>query len=153
MYLDFTTLYSQPSEHYERILQPPHPPKKNKNKKETNNNNNNRRSIKSYIEIKTENYTTRDNFLITLSKHQVFSTALKGSFMWSNRPPCANQILFLPFLRSELSVENMTSLWTWKSSLDEIFSDSWLNEKVGYVLKKLICFRLHWIVNIKKYPS
>lgn len=35
MYLDFTTLYSQPSEHYERILQPPTPlpPKKPKTKK------------------------------------------------------------------------------------------------------------------------
>lgn len=28
-----------------------------------------------------------------------------------------------------------------------------MNEKVGYALKKIICFRLHWIVNIKKYPS
>lgn len=36
MYLDFTTLYSQPSEHYERVLhQNNHPPPKKKHTQKT----------------------------------------------------------------------------------------------------------------------
>lgn len=73
------------SEFYTKITPPPLPKKKThtkntqKTKQKQTNNNNNRKSIESYIEIETENYTTRDNFLITPSKHQVFSTAFIGS--------------------------------------------------------------------------
>lgn len=59
--LDFTTLYSQPSERYERVLRHK---KKEIKKKYFSKNNNNRRSsyFQSFIEIGTENYTTKDNF-------------------------------------------------------------------------------------------
>lgn len=78
-------------------------------------------------------------------------------YLISNRPPCTNQILSLLCLRSKLSVENGTSLWTFLTIkihhlIKYLATADWMKKLVRFK-KKPICFKLHWIVNIKKYPS